>query len=128
MSRRCFADDLKGDDWGRVLSERKQVLGTGGAVLDDETVPEAFRHTLPYASLLTTGEEGTLSAFWSSMSAPARDHVMKTIEPIYKELRAFGLRGPRSREREALLDLARFYDLFEVEWYERSTSIKGERE
>jgi hypothetical protein len=72
MVARRFADELTGPAWDRVRAVRRHVLGDDGLMLSDGAVPEALRHLLPYASLLSTGEEATLMAFGEAMGDEQR--------------------------------------------------------
>jgi hypothetical protein len=153
MGERRFADDLSGAGWDRVRGVRRQLLGDDGEELALEEVPAPLQHLLPYASLLTTGEEGALAAFWDAMGVVERGLVMNRVDEAYHVLRAFALGSmsprtsvlsppppalqealghllqdvarrvaatPPSRERDAFLDLVRFYDMFHEEWFRRS--------
>jgi hypothetical protein len=68
MPTRVFAEELQGPAWDRVSAIRKDLYGGDGRglALDPERVPAFFHHLLPYASLLTTGEDGAFLDFKSS--------------------------------------------------------------
>jgi hypothetical protein len=145
-----FADELRGPAWDRVRTIRRDLFGGDGrgVALDGDEVPPIFKPLLPYASLLTTGEEGALLDFWDALGPPEQEALMAVIGPQSGALRDFGLYGdarppqqhhetpqafdfsperlagmlevvkaemdrrPRpSATQEALLDLARLYDL-----------------
>jgi hypothetical protein len=103
MTARVFADELQGAGWDRVRAIRKELYGGDGrgVALDPERVPEIFHHLLPYASLLTTGEEGAFGYFWDALDAPERDDVLKAVKPLVGKLRDFGLDGPEALETSA---------------------------
>jgi hypothetical protein len=100
MTARVFADELEGVAWDRVRAVRKGLYGGDrrGVALTPELVPSVFHHLLPYASLLTTGEEGAFLDFWDVLDAPQRDALLKAITPLVGKLRDFGLDGPEALE------------------------------
>jgi hypothetical protein len=100
MTARVFADELEGSAWDRVRGIRRELFGGDGrgVALDPERVPGGFHHLLPYASLLTTGEEGAFVYFWDVLDAPERDALLKAITPLVGKLRDFGLDGPEALE------------------------------
>jgi hypothetical protein len=155
-----FADELHGPAWDRVRQIRRDLLGDDGVALDGDAVPPAFKPLLPYASLLTTGEEGALLDFWDALGPSEQEALRAAIAPQVGALRDFGLYGdakppehheapeaPRafdfSPERlaemldvvkaemdqrprptttqEAMLDLARLYDLVSARRRRKST-------
>ena len=162
MPRKLFADELQGPTWDRVRAIRRRHFGNSGQALDPEVVPEVFHHLMPYASLLTTGEEATLHEFFDALDDTTRNALMSAIEPLVDQLRAYGLDGPEAfqgreqmppeppersdfsaqelpemlaiqamreimsaplkrqepspPEEDAMLDLARFYNLNEERW------------
>ena len=81
MVARVFADDLQGAGWDRVRAIRQSVFGINGrgVALDADRVPEVFRRLLPYASLLTTGEEGALLDFWDALGPDERDVFLSAV-------------------------------------------------
>ncbi|OJY16011.1 MAG: hypothetical protein BGO98_25535 [Myxococcales bacterium 68-20] len=162
MPTTLFADELQGPTWDRVRAIRRRLFDDSGQPLHPEVIPEVFHDLMPYASLLTTGEEATLLEFFDALDGPTRDAVMSAVEPLVDQLRAYGLggaeglqeyvqrppepparaaaaplqlseellkqaiaeimsaqptrQGPSLPEEDAMLDLARFYELNEERW------------
>jgi hypothetical protein len=110
---RCFADALTGALWDRIREIRRSVIGGEGAQMSEDEVPSELRDLLPYASLLTTGEEATLAEFWWAMDAGTRESLVALIVPRFEAIRAFGVGLPISKTRDAFLDLVRLMDVEE---------------
>ena len=103
MPVKVFADELQGPAWARVRAIRKENYGNSGEPLDSEVVPEGFHHLMPYASLLTTGEEPALEEFFDALDGSTRDALMSALEPLVEQLRAYGLDGPEALQGRELM-------------------------
>jgi len=80
MSARNYGDSLAGKSWDAVRAVRRQVIGNTGELLDASVVPEEFHDLLPFASLLSSGEEPLSEDFWSALDSDARNVFVSRLD------------------------------------------------
>jgi hypothetical protein len=113
MAGRVYAGELVGPGWDAVRARRQQIIGNRGETLDATVVPAEYHDLLPFASLLSTGEEPLAEDFWIALSPEDRQQFMSKLSPERADkIQEWARNAGRSTERWAFFYLAENYRSF----------------